>query len=92
MKNLHTFQEFVNESIINEGDMTNHYDGFKVLDQKNKKTYKFHYIKGQNNVKVEDAAIQKLMDFTKLSRANFMVHGFVKKREWDKDETPELEK
>lgn len=81
----------MNESDVNEGDMTKFYDGFIVLDQKNKKKYKFKYIKGTSNVKVEDEAIAKVMKATGLSRPNFGVHGFVNKGEWNKDDTPVLE-
>ena len=90
MKNIPTFEDFLNES-INEGDMTNHYDGFVVLDTKTKKLYKFKYVKGTNNVKVENDAIAKLMTDTKEPRANFMVHGFVKKGEWNKSDAEILE-
>ena len=91
MKYIPTFDEFVNESAINEGDMTKFYDGFIVLDQKAQKTYKFKYVKGTSNVKVEDAAIDKLMKGTHQSRSNFMVHGFVHKGEWAKSDVPEFE-
>jgi len=80
----------VDES-INEGDMTKDYDGFIVLDYKSKKTYKFKYVKGTSNVKVEDAAISKLMASTKAPRSNFAVHGFVRKGEWDKSDVEVLE-
>ena len=90
MKNLPTFEAFLNES-INEGDMTNYYDGFVVLDYKTKKSYKFKYVKGSSNVKVEDEAISKLMASTKSPRPNFAVHGFVKKGEWNKSEFEVLE-
>ena len=90
MKNLPTFEAFLNES-INEGDMTKDYDGFVVLDSKTKKSYKFKYVKGTNNVKVENEAIAKLMASTKEPRSNFMVHGFVRKGEWDKSEFEVLE-
>lgn len=90
MKNIPTFEAFLNES-INEGDMTKDYDGFVVLDSKTKKTYKFKYVKGTNNVKVESDAIAKLMTSTKEPRSNFMVHGFVRKGEWDKSAAEILE-
>lgn len=86
MKNLPTF-----ESFLNEGDMTRDYDGFIVLDQKNQNLYKFKYVKGTSNVKVEDAAISELMKEIKQPRANFMVHGFVRKGEWDKSPAEVLE-
>jgi len=81
----------LDESRINEGDMTNYYDGFIVLDYKTKKTYKFKYVKGTSNVKVEDAAILKVMKDTGESRGNFAVNGFVKKGEWDKTDADVLE-
>ena len=80
-----------NESVVNEGDMTKEYDGFVVLDTKTKKSYKFKYIKGSKSVNVENDAIAKLMKSTGESRATFMVHGFVKKGEWDKSEFEVLE-
>ena len=80
-----------NESVITEGDMTKEYDGFVVLDTKTKKSYKFKYIKGSKSVNVENDAIAKLMKSTGESRATFMVHGFVKKGEWDKSEFEVLE-
>jgi hypothetical protein len=82
---------YTNESVVNEADMTKYYDGFIVLDFKNKKTYKFKYIKGSNNVNVENIAISKLMKATGLSQANFTVHGFVRKGEWNTDKTPVFE-
>jgi hypothetical protein len=80
----------LSESVVNEGDMTKFYDGFKVLDFKNKDMYKFKYIKGISNARVEVDAINKLVKSTGLSQANFTVHGFVKKGEWNKDNTQEL--
>ena len=85
------WEENVQESAVNEGDMTKQYDGFIVLDSKSKKTYKFKYIKGTSNVNVENVAIDKLVKSTGEPRANFAVHGFVKKGEWAKDNTPVLE-
>jgi hypothetical protein len=85
MKHLHTF-----ESFLNEGDMTKDYDGFIVYDAKTKKNYKSKYVKGTNNVKVENDAIAKLIASTKEPRANFMVNGFVKKGEYDKDPSEEI--
>jgi hypothetical protein len=73
------------ESVVNEADMTRQYDGFIVLDQKTKKNYKFKYVKGVNNVEVENSAIAKLMKTTNADRANFIVNGFIKKGEFDKD-------
>jgi len=86
MKHIPTFENF-----LNEGDMTNYYDGFILLDYKTKKNYKFKYVKGTSNVKVEDEAITKVMKDTGDSRANFAVHGFVKKGEWDKTDAEVLE-
>lgn len=79
------------ESYINEGDMTKFYDGFLVLDAKTKEMYKFKYIKGISNSKVEVDAINKLVNAKHRDRSNFMVHGFVKKGEWNMDKTPVLE-
>jgi hypothetical protein len=81
----------LSESEMNEGDMTKFYDGFIVLDFKNKNMYKFKYIKGSSNVNVEKIAIDKLVKSTGESQANFTVHGFVKKGEWNTDKTPVLE-
>ena len=72
----------VNESVVNEGDMTKFYDGFIVLDNKSKKTYKFKYVKGTKNTEVESNAISKLASSTKEPSSNFMVHGFIQKGEW----------
>lgn len=91
MKHIHTFEDFVNESELNEGDMTKDYDGFIVLDFKTKKLYKGHYIKGVKNTKAEDAAIDKAMKMTGSPRSNFAVHGFIKKGEWDSSDTEILE-
>jgi hypothetical protein len=81
----------IKESVVNEGDMTKFYDGFIVLDFKNKDMYKFKYIKGTKNSKVEVDAINKLVKSTGLSQANFTVHGFVKKGEWNSNDTPVFE-
>jgi hypothetical protein len=91
MKHLQPFDEFVNEEALNEGDMTKLYDGFIVLDTKNQKQYKFKYVKGVKNVRIEDEAIAKLMKTTGLSRGNFGVYGFVKKGEWNDSEAEVLE-
>lgn len=91
MKHIHTFESFLSESSVNEADMTKFYDGFLVLDRTNQKIYKFKYVKGTSNVKVENEAIDKLMKKIGESRANFMVHGFVKKGEWDKSDAEVLE-
>ena len=79
------------ESTVNEADMTKFYDGFKVLNDKTGEMTKFKYIKGTKNQNVENEAIAKLMKATGLTRANFGVHGFVKKGEWSMDKTPVLE-
>ena len=89
MKNLHTFEEFLNES-INEADMSKKYDGFVILDYKDQKQYKFRYSRG-NNVPQENAAIDKMVKATKKPSSNFAVHGFVRKGEWDKSEYGEFE-
>ena len=73
----------INESVVNEGDMTKFYDGFKVLNDKTGEMTKFKYVKGTSNVNVENEAIAKLMKATGLTRPNFGVHGFVKKGEWN---------
>ena len=73
------------ESSLKEADMTRQYDGFIVQDRKTLKNYKFRYIKGVNNVKVEDAAIAKVMAATKGPRAQFWVNGSIKKGDFDKD-------
>jgi hypothetical protein len=84
-------KESMDESVVNEGDMTKDYDGFVVLDTKAKKSYKFKYIKGSKSVNVENDAIAKLMKSTGESRGTFMVNGFVKKGEWDKSDFEVLE-
>jgi hypothetical protein len=71
------------ESSLKEADMTRQYDGFIVQDRKTLKNYKFRYIKGANSVKVEDAAIAKVMDATKGPRAQFWVNGSIKKGQWN---------
>jgi len=73
----------IQESVVNEGDMTKFYDGFIVLDSKTKKTYKFKYVKGTKNTEVESNAISKLASSTEQPRSNFMVHGFIQKGEWN---------
>lgn len=82
MKNIKLFEEF-NEGFLS-GDLTKEYDGFIVLDVKNQKTYKFRYIKGTKSVKAEDEAIAKVMKATGEPRGVFMVHGSIKKGEFDK--------
>jgi len=71
------------ESSVNEGDMTKDYDGFIVLNTKTKKLYKFKYVKGTKNVQVENDAIAKLMKELDGARSSFMVHGLIRKGEWD---------
>ena len=73
----------IQESVVNEGDMTKFYDGFIVLDSKTKKTYKFKYVKGTKNTQVESNAISKLASSTNQPSSNFMVHGFIQKGEWN---------
>jgi hypothetical protein len=92
-------QKQINESsiglfkmdLLNEGDMTKFYDGFVVLDYKTKNLYKFKYVRGTSNSKVEDAAISDLVKKIKQPSSNFTVHGFVKKGEWDKSSAEVLE-
>ena len=74
----------MDESVVNEADMSRQYDGYIVLDQKTKKQYKFKYIRGVDNVKDENDAIKTIMYLTKQPRSNFMVHGLIKKGEFDK--------
>jgi hypothetical protein len=71
------------ENSVNEGDMTKDYDGFIVLNGKTKKLYKFKYVKGTKNVQVENDAIAKLMKELDEDRSRFMVHGLIRKGEWD---------
>jgi len=73
----------IQESVVNEGDMTKFYDGFKVLNDKTGEMTKFKYVKGTSNVNVENEAIAKLMKATGLTRPNFGVHGFIQKGEWN---------
>ena len=84
-------QEEMLESHVNEGDMTKDYDGFIVQDRGVNKNYKFRYIKGTNNKKVEDEAIAKLVKKTGAGRHEFWVNGFVRKGEWDKSDAEVLE-
>jgi hypothetical protein len=99
-KNMFSNYRFGDESIdesideyeeVSEGDMTNQYDGFIVIDFKTKKLYKGHYIKGVKNTIAEDMAIDKAMKLTGSPRYNFAVHGFIKKGEWNESETEVLE-
>ena len=84
-------REFLTESNVNEGDMTKNYDGFIVLDFKTQKLYKGRYIKGVNNTKAEDAVIAKAMKMTGSPRANFGVHDFVRKGQWNNNDAEILE-
>jgi hypothetical protein len=81
MKHIKIFEEFINEF---GGDFTKEYDGFIVLDVKNQKAWKFRYIKGTKGVKAEDEAIAQVMKMTGQPRGVFMVHGSIKKGEFDK--------
>jgi hypothetical protein len=81
MKHIKIFEEFINEF---GGDFTKEYDGFIVLDVKNQKAWKFRYIKGTKGVKAEDEAIAQVMKKTGQPRGVFMVHGSIKKGEFDK--------
>jgi hypothetical protein len=74
----------MDESVVNEADMSRQYDGYIVLDQKTKKQYKFRYIRGVDNVDDENDAIKTIMYLTKQPRTNFIVHGLIKKGEFDK--------
>jgi hypothetical protein len=73
------------ESSLKEADMTTQYDGFIVFDKKSKKQYKARYMKGINNVKVENNAIAKVMAQSGASRSDLWVNGFIKKGDFDKD-------
>lgn len=57
----------------------------------NKKTYKAKYIKGRRNTEVEDAAISKLTKMTREDKSNFSVYGFIKKGEWDADDSETID-
>jgi hypothetical protein len=72
---------------VNESDMTRHYDGFKILDMTTKDVYKFRYVKGIRNTRVELEAISKLSKKTGRPQSNFGVTGFVKKGTWATDST-----
>ena len=99
-KNMFSNYRFGDESIdesideyeeVSEGDMTNQYDGFIVIDFKTKKLYRGHYIKGVKNTIAEDMAIDKAMKLTGSPRYNFAIHGFIKKGKWDESDTEVLE-
>ena len=85
MKNLHTFEEFINEN-INEADMTKFYDGFVLYDIKKGKEYKSRYIKGIKNNVLEDEIIKKIAKETISREESIGVNRFIKKGEWDKSE------
>jgi|LakMenE01Jun11ns_1017448.scaffolds.fasta_scaffold8969286_2 hypothetical protein len=82
----------ITESVVNEGDMTRDYDGFIVSDTDSKKNlhWKFRYMKGIRNNKVEDIAIAKVMKETGKSRADYWVTGAIKKGEWNKSDAQEI--
>lgn len=99
-KNMFSTYRFGDESIdesideseeVSEGDMTNQYDGFIIIDFKTKKLYKGHYIRGIKNTIAEDMAIDKAMKLTGSPRYNFAIHGFIKKGKWNESETEILE-
>lgn len=81
MKHIKLFEQF-----LNEGDMTNRYDGFIILNLKDQTLHKAKYIKGVKNVKAEDDAIARLMKKTGEPRSSFMVHGSIAKGEWNNSE------
>lgn len=91
MKHIKTFDAYVNESAINEADMTNAYDGFIAGSTDGKVAYKFKYIKGRNSVQVENEAFAKLMKETGKPRGYFWVTGLIKKGEWDNNTTEVFE-
>jgi len=68
---------------ITAADMSKEYDGFFIQNRKTKELTKYRYGKGSNKI-YEDKAIQEQMDLTKQPRADFWVHGLIKKGEWDK--------
>ena len=78
-------------SLLNEGDMTRQYDGFIITDRKKKTEYKFRYIKGRNNVDVEDDALAKIVKKNGGKRADYSVDGFVKKGQWNQSKAEVLE-
>ena len=93
MKHIHTFESFLNEdrNNVNEGDMTNMYDGFIASSTDNKISYKFRYQKGMQSNKAENAAFEKMMKETGKPRGSFWVTKLIPKGEFDKDVTPVLE-
>lgn len=81
MKHIKLFETF-----INEADMTKYYDGFIILNVKDQTLRKAKYIKGVKNVTAENDAIARLMKETGQPRHVFMVHGSIKKGEWNDSE------
>lgn len=81
MKHIKLFEQF-----INEADLTKYYDGFIILDVKDQTLRKAKYIKGVKNVTAENDAIARLMKETGKPRHVFMVHGSIKKGEWNDSE------
>ena len=78
-------------SLLNEGDLTRQYDGFIITDRKKKIEYKFKYIKGRNNVDVENDALAKIVKKNGGQRGNYSVDGFVKKGQWNQSKAEVLE-
>lgn len=78
-------------SLLNEGDLTRQYDGFIITDRKKKIEYKFKYIKGRNNVSVENDALAKIVKKNGGTRGNYSVDGFVKKGQWNQSKAEVLE-
>jgi hypothetical protein len=76
---------------LNEGDLTRQYDGFIITDRKKKIEYKFKYIKGRNNVSVENDALAKIVKKNGGTRGNYSVDGFVKKGQWNQSKAEVLE-
>jgi hypothetical protein len=72
---------------LKEADMTRQYDGFIVLDKKTKKQYKARYMKGIDNVKVENDAIANIITQTGTNRPELIVYGFIKKGDFDTDKS-----
>ena len=86
MKNLQTFEEFLNESVVNESDMTKFYDGFVLYDTSKQTHYKSRYQKGVKNNRLEDEIVKKIAKETGSREAAIAVNRFIKKGEWDKVE------
>jgi hypothetical protein len=79
------------KALLAEGDMTRQYDGFIVSSVDNKLKYKFRYMKGIRNNKVEDVAIADVMKKTGKPRSYFWVTGGIKKGQWDQTKAEILE-